>query len=320
MPQVVVTDATFPSLSHERAVATRHGAELREARCKSEADVIAAASGTDVLIVQFAKVTRAAIEKLAPGATIVRYGIGLDNIDLMAARERGVKVAYVPDYATGEVADHTATLILTAVRKIIPLDRSVREGTWDTVGVARPIQSFSESIVGFFGFGRIGREVFVRLKPFGFRAIVSDPYADAATLSAVGARAVDLESLFSTADIITLHAPLTEATRHVVNAERLARMKPTAVVVNTARGALIDPAALETALADKRIAGGALDVFEEEPLPANSSLRRFPNVIVTPHAAWYSSRAVEQLQSLAADEVDRHLSGRPARCPAPMPA
>jgi len=319
MPRIVVTDATFPSLDHERAVAARHSAQLEEARCKSEADVVAAASGTHVLLVQFAKVTRSAIEKLAPNAAIVRYGIGLDNIDLIAAQERGIRVVYVPDYATGEVADHTATLILTALRKIIPLDRSVREGSWDAVGIARPIQSFSESTIGFIGFGRIGREVFARLKPFGFSALVADPYTDATTLSAAGARAVELNTLFSRADVITLHAPLTDATRHVVNAERLACMKPTAVVVNTARGALIDPAALEKALAEKRIAGAALDVFEEEPLPQTSGLRRFPNIILTPHAAWYSSRAIDQLQAFAADEVDRHLSGRPARCPAPIP-
>jgi len=320
VPRIVVTDATFPALDHERAVAARHGARLEEARCKTEADVIAAANGTHVLIVQFAKVTRQAIEKLAPGAAIVRYGIGLDNINLIAAREQGIKVAYVPDYATGEVADHTAALILTTLRKIIPLDRSVREGAWDAVGVARPIQSFSQSTAGFVGFGRIGREVYGRLKPFGFSAIVADPFTDPTTLAAAGASAVDLDNLFSTADVITLHAPLTDATRHVVNKERLARMKPNAVIVNTARGGLIDPAALEEALAEKRIAGAALDVFEEEPLPANSGLRRFPNVILTPHAAWYSSSAVEKLQALAADEVDRHLSGQPARCPAPIPS
>jgi len=320
MPRIVVTDATFPSLDHERAVAARHGAKLEEARCQSAADVIAAARGTNILIVQFAKVTREAIEQLAPGGAIVRYGIGLDNIDLMAARDRAIRVAYVPDYATGEVADHTAALILTALRKIIPLDRSVREGVWDAVGVARPVPSFSESTVGFVGFGRIGREVFARLRPFGFSAIVADPYTDAATLSASGARAVDLDTLFSTADVITLHAPLTEATRHLVNTQRLKLMKPTAALINTARGGLIDPAALETALAEKRIAAAALDVFEEEPLPLTSGLRHLSNAILTPHAAWYSSRAIDQLQILAADEVDRHLSGRPARCPAPMPS
>jgi D-3-phosphoglycerate dehydrogenase len=216
------------------------------------------------------------------------------------------------------VADHTATLILTALRKIIPLDASMRAGQWDPVGVSRPMRSFQQSTVGFVGFGRIGREVHARLRPFGFTGLVFDPYADAAALEALQAKAVDLDTLFSTADVIALHAPLTPATKHIVNAERLKRMKPTAVIVNTARGALIDTAALEQALADKRIGGVALDVFEEEPLPADSKLLRFSNVILTPHAAWYSAQSVERVQALAADEVDRHLSGRPARCPAPM--
>lgn len=318
MPRVVVTDATFPSLDHERTAAGRHGAELEEARCKSEEDVVAAAADTDVLLVQFAPVTRKAIAKLAPNAAIVRYGIGLDNIDLIAARDLNIKVAYVPDYATGEVADHTAALILAALRKIVPLDRSVRDGKWDPVGVAKPVKSFAESVVGFVGFGRIGREVHARLQPFGFTSIVSDPFADAASLAAIKARSVDLDTLFSTADVITLHAPLTTATRHIVNEYRLSQMKSTAVVVNTARGALIDPAALERALQEKRIGGAALDVFEQEPLPDDCGLRRCPNLILTPHAAWYSTRSAEQLQALAANEVERHLSGQPPRCPAPI--
>lgn len=319
MPRVVVTDATFPRLDHERAVIARHGAELEEARCKSEEDVVAAATGADVLLVQFAKVTRKALTKLASNAVVVRYGIGLDNLDLLAARELGIKVVYVPDYATGEVADHTAALILTALRKIIPLDQSVRDGGWDAVGTARPVKSFAESVAGFVGFGRIGREVHSRLQPFGFSSIVYDPYTPSATLSGMNARSVDLDELFATADVVTLHAPLTPATHHVVNAQRLGRMQPTAVVVNTARGGLIDPTALEEAISAGRIGGAALDVFETEPLPADSGLRRLANVILTPHAAWYSTRSAEQLQALAADEVDRHLSGRPARCPAPLP-
>lgn len=320
MPRVVVTDATFPRLDHERAAATRHGASFVEARCKTEADVIVAAEGADVLVVQFAKVTEAAIERLSRHATIIRYGIGLDNLDLKAARDLGITVAYVPDYATGEVADHTATLILSLLRKIIPLDRSVRAGQWDPVGVSKPLQGFSDSIIGFVGFGRIGREVHARLVPYGFKSVVADPYAEASTLASLKVRAVELDELFSTADVITLHAPLSPATQHIVNARRLAQMKPNAVVVNTARGGLIDPVALQAALAANRIAGAGLDVFEQEPLPADSPLRNCPNLILTPHAAWYSTRAAEALQTLAADEIDRALSGRPPRCPAPVPA
>jgi D-3-phosphoglycerate dehydrogenase / 2-oxoglutarate reductase len=316
--KIVVTDVTFPSLDHEIAVAQSHGVTLEEARGFSGKDLANAVRGADVLLVQFAQITNEVIEQLAPNAAIVRYGLGLDNIDLKAAQRCGIRVAYVPDYATGEVADHTATLILTALRKIIPLDRSVRAGQWDPVGICRPMASFSQSVVGFVGFGRIGREVHARLQPFGFTSIVSDPYADIATLNAARAQTVDLETLFSTADVVTLHAPLTPATRHLVNTVRLKLMKSTSIIVNTARGGLIDTAAMEAALAGRHIGGAALDVFEEEPLPAESILRELPNVILTPHAAWYSAHSAQRVQALAADEVDRHLSGRPARCPAPI--
>ena len=319
MPRVVVTDATFPNVDRERLAAIRHGASLEEARCSSAEDVVSAATNTDVLLVQFATVSRAALEKLAPNAIVIRYGIGLDNIDLSAARQLGVKVAYVPDYATGEVADHTASLILSALRKVMALDRSVRQGAWDAVGAARPIKSFAESTVGFVGFGRIGREVHARLQPFGFTSIVFDPNVDGATLASLKARNVDLDTLFASADVITLHSPLTPATHHIVNARRLGQMKSSAVIVNTARGALIDTSALVESLRAGQIAGAALDVFEQEPLPADSGLRTLTNTILTPHAAWYSTRAAEQLQALAADEVERHLSGRPPRCPAPLP-
>ncbi len=318
MPRIVVTDATFPRLDHERAVAARHGAELTEARCTSAEDVVAAAAGADVLLVQFAQVTSDAIGQLPPNAAIVRYGLGLDNIDLKAAERRGIRVAYVPDYATGEVADHTAALILAALRKLFPLDRSVREGRWDPVNVARSTQAFSQCTVGFVGFGRIGREVHARLKPFGFSALVSDPQVDVQLVESLGAHAVELDMLFSAADVVTLHAPLTSQTRHLVDARRLRSMRPNALLVNTARGALIDSAALAEALLEGIIGGAALDVFEEEPLPSSSKLRALPNVILTPHAAWYSAQSTDRVQSLAADEVDRALSGRPPRCPAPV--
>jgi D-3-phosphoglycerate dehydrogenase / 2-oxoglutarate reductase len=317
MPRIVVTDATFPSLKHERLVAQRYGAILEEAHCKNEADAIAAATGTDVLIVQFAKITPKVIAALNPNATIVRYGIGLDNIDLKYARERNIKVTYVPDYATAEVADHTAALILAALRKIITLNQSVRSGVWDAVGMAQPVKSFLESTAGFLGFGRIGREVHLRLQAFGFKSIVFDPYANAATLSELNARSVDLTTLFSESDVLTLHSPLNSQTHHIVTSRRLGQMKANAIIVNTARGGLIDPDALFEALSCGRIAGAALDVFEQEPIPPDSKLFQLPNIILTPHAAWYSTRAIETLQSLVADEVDRHLSGREPRCLAP---
>jgi D-3-phosphoglycerate dehydrogenase len=318
MPRVVVTDASYPDLDRERAVAARHGAQFLAADCKSADQVLKAVSGADVVLVQYARITDEVLAQLAPRALVVRYGLGLDNIDLQAARRRGVRVAYVPDYATSEVADHTVALMLTALRKVIALDRSVREGAWDASAICAPMPSLAQTVVGFVGFGRIGRQVYERLKAFGFAALVSDPFAATTDLQALGATPVSLEELFTLADVVTLHAPLTSDTQHIVNASRLATMKRTAVIINTARGGLIDTSALEDALANNRIAGAALDVFEQEPLPAASRLRTLPNIILTPHAAWYSEAAAERVQALAADEVDRALSGKPPRRPAPL--
>lgn len=317
MKRITLTGATFPGFEAEQAVAKRHNAAFEAKDCKTPEDVVAAATGSDVLLVQFAPVTSEAIAALNPGAAIVRYGIGLDNIDVVAAHRHGVRVAYVPDYATGEVADHSATLLLSALRKLFPLDRSVREGIWDPVGIAKPMPAFSDSVVGFVGLGRIGRELWARLRPFGFHAVVCDPYVGADEALALGVEMVDAETLLSRADAITLHCPLTNETRHFINDTSLARMKPTAVLVNTARGGLVDTAALAAALGRGELAGAALDVFEDEPLAMDCPLRSAPNLILTPHVAWYSAQAAIRVQELAADEIDRHLSARPARCPAP---
>lgn len=320
MARVVVTDATFPALEHEREAAEKSGATFELLRDTSEANLVAAARDANVLVVQFAAVGRRVIDALAPNATVIRYGVGLDNIDLYAANERGVQVAYIPDYAVGEVADHTAGLILTLLRKIIPLDRSVRARQWDAVGVSKPLKAFSNSVIGFIGFGRIGQEVYTRLKPFGFQAVAHDPAADPQTLLSLGVDSVGLDKLFSFSDVVTLHAPLTEDTRCIVNSERLKQMRSTAVLVNTARGELVASEQLADALLTGEIAGAALDVFEQEPIPDGSALLKCPNLILTPHAAWYSDRAIETLQVLAADEITRALSGRPPRCPAPLQA
>ncbi len=316
MKTIVLTDTTFPAFVAEQAVATRIGAAFVRRECGARV-LPEIAAGADVLLVQFAVVDAAAIAAMPRGAAIIRYGIGLDNIDLDAAAKHGVRVAYVPDYATGEVADHAAAMLLAALRKIMALDRSVRAGAWDPVGVARPMPAFQESTLGLIGFGRIGREVQARLAPFGFRAIVHDPMLDKITAQAMGVEWVGLDSLFTRADAISLHCPLSPATRHLVDAARLATMKSTAMIVNTSRGGLIHAGDLAQALGAGTIAGAALDVFEDEPLPADSPLRDAPNLILSPHAAWYSRESAGRVQTLAADEIERHLTGQPARCPAP---
>lgn len=313
---VVVTDYSFPTLHHEQAAAG--DARFTAHQCRDAESVAVAVTGADVAVVQFAPMTRAALERLAPGARVIRYGVGFDNIDVKAAAELGIKVAYVPDYCTDEVADHTATLLLASLRKLATLDASIRAGQWAAVAVCKPMRSFKESTVGFLGLGRIGRAVMERLRPFGFSFLVFDPALPDADLAALGARkATSTDILFESVDALALHAPSTPATRGIVNTANLARMRSHAVVVNTARGDLIDPVALAAALRNGQIAGAALDVFDREPLPADHVLRDVPHLQLSPHAAWYSDTSIDRLQALAADEIRRALAGQPVRSPVP---
>lgn len=315
--RVVVTDYTFPALAREQAAAEAAGARFEAHRCRSAAEVAAAIRGADVAVVQFAPCPAEAVAGLAPGATLLRYGIGYDNIDVAAARARGVHVGYVPDYCIAEVADHSVAMLLTLLRRIVPMDRSVRQGRWDAVGVARPLRPLADTVVGFLGLGRIGREVLARLRPFGCRFLVADPALDAPAAAALDVEACGAGALFAGADALLLHAPAVAGTVGIVNRATLATMRPHAVIVNTARGRLVDEAALAAALAEGRIGGAALDVFESEPLPAGSPLREAPNLILTPHAAWYSDAAIDRLQGLVAADIARALEGGAPRCPVP---
>ncbi|HEY0920920.1 C-terminal binding protein [Devosia sp.] len=315
--RVVVTDYTFPSLGREQAAAEAAGAAFEAFQCKSADEVAQAVRGADVAVVQFAPCDAAAIAGLAPGATLLRYGIGYDNIDVAAAAAQGMPVGYVPDYCIAEVADHTATLLLTLLRKLVPLDASVRQGRWDAVAVARPLRPFDATTVGFLGFGRIGREVCARLAPFGFHFIAADPALQDAEAAQLGIRRVSTEALFREADALSLNAPAVPETIGIVNRDTLRLMQPHAVIVNTARGKLIDEPALAEALHAGRIAGAGLDVFDSEPLPADSPLRGAPGLLLSPHAAWYSEAAIDRLQQLVAQDIAAALAGGRPRRPVP---
>jgi D-3-phosphoglycerate dehydrogenase len=316
MTRVVVTDATFPSLEPEEAAARAAGAAFVRASCTTDAEVAAAVAGASVAVVQFAPFGPAAAAALAPGATVIRYGVGYDNLDLAALAAHGVAAAYVPDYCTEEVADHTAAMLLALLRKLPAFDASVRTGRWEPVAIGRPLRPFAETTVGFLGFGRIAQGVAKRLAPFGFRFLAADP-AFAPGPEAPPVTPVGFDALLAGIDAVSLHAPATPATVGVIGPATLARLRPGAVLVNTARGDLIDAAAVAAALGAGRLAGAALDVFPTEPLPADSPLRSAPNLLLSPHAAWYSDAAVARLQSLVADEIARALAGRPPRRPIP---
>ncbi|KPP83676.1 MAG: D-3-phosphoglycerate dehydrogenase [Rhodobacteraceae bacterium HLUCCA08] len=317
--RVVVTDYTFPALEAEQAAARDGGADFDAHHCKTDAEVAGAVAGADVAVVQFAAFGALSAQAVKPGATVIRYGVGYDNIDLAAAAAAGLRVGYVPDYCADEVADHTAAAILALLRKLVPLDASVRAGDWAAVKVAKPMKPFSDTIVGFFGLGQIGRAVRARLAGFGFDFLAADPGLTEAQTTETGVTLVSADALLARSDIISLHAPSTAQTTGFFNAERLARMQPHAMLVNTARGQLIDEADLARALSDGTIGGAALDVFGSEPLPADSPLRGAPNCLLSPHAAWYSEAAIGRLQGLVAQDIARALRGEGPRKPVPMP-
>lgn len=313
--KVVITDYTFPSVDVEQKVLSSVGVAVEDYQCKSEEEVVAAVQGAKVVLAQFAPIGRPALEVLAEDATIVRYGVGVDNIDVEAAKELGVSVSYVPDYCVDEVADHTVALLLTLLRKVKVFDEGVRSGDWGAVGLAKPLPPLQKTTLGLIGLGRIGRAVLERLRPFGVRFVVYDPFLSLEEASELGVSLTDLEPLLAESDAISLHVPLTQETTHLLNRERMNSMKSNAVVVNTARGGLIDLEALAEALETGDIGGAALDVFEEEPLPPESTLRDLSNILLSPHAAWYSEDSMPRLQRLVAEEAVRALQKEPLRCP-----
>ncbi|HHG89156.1 MAG TPA: C-terminal binding protein, partial [Devosia sp.] len=265
--------------------------------------------------VQFAPFGAEAAKAVAPGATIIRYGVGYDNIDLEAARNEGLKVGYVPDYCVEEVAAHTAASALALLRKIMPLDHCVRAGEWAAVKYSAPLKSFPDTVFGFFGLGQIGQAVLSCLQGFGFSFIVCDPALGETSAAEMGVEKVNSDDLIRRSDIISLHAPANGETTGYFDLQRFAQMKNSAFLVNTARGQLIVEQDLAQALTSGEIAGAALDVFCTEPLPENSPLRHAPGLILSPHAAWYSDAAISRLQGLVAQDIARALRGEPPRKP-----
>lgn len=311
---VLITDFGFPNVDRERAAVEAAGFRLETAQCKTADDVIAAARATQAsaLIVQWAPVTEAVLAALPGLRVIMRYGIGVDNVDLAAATARSLPVCNVPDYCIDEVADHAMALALSLARQLPQTHARTCTGEWK-ITPPGPMPAFRDMTFACAGFGRIARAVLARARAFGFHLAAYDPFVPAPVFQEAGVRPLTLGDLFSTADILSLHLPLTAETRHFVGGERLTRLRPSAIIVNTSRGGLIDTEALAAALVDGRIAGAGLDVYEHEPLPAQHPLRGAPNAILTSHTAWFSAASVPRLQQLAADEVVRVLRGDPAR-------
>ena len=272
----------------------------------------------DAVVITLQKMTAQFMDLMPRCKIISRLGVGLDNIDIPAATTRGIWVTNVPDYGVDEVSTHAAALMLTLLRGIPQLVNNTRNGKWDA-SVARPIRRFSEQTVGVMGFGRIGRAFATKAKGFGVRVIAYDPLIPADAIRATGAEPVDQATIFRQSDFISLHLPLTDETKHIVNAATLAMMKPTAYIINTARGGLVDEAALLAAVRSDQIKGAGLDVLSSEPPakdnPVLAELLKDERILVTPHFAWYSEEAMIDMRARGADEVVRILSGQAPRSP-----
>jgi D-3-phosphoglycerate dehydrogenase / 2-oxoglutarate reductase len=311
--KVVFTDYYYPSLDEERKVFAGTGIEIVDGkgRCVSEQDTIALVRDADAVITQFVPITRRVIGELSRCKVIVRYAIGLDNIDIRAATERRIMVANVPDYCIAEVSDHAVAMILALIRKIKVMDGEVQRGNW-SYRRAEPIRRLAELRLGLVGFGNIAREVARKARALGFQAISAyDPYVNPS--DCLGVDLAPLAVLLESSDIVSIHAPATPETHHLIDGPALARMKPGAFLVNTSRGALVSEPDLCRALQEGRLAGAALDVLEDEVKIQGNPLAGRDNIILTPHMAWYSTGSVAELQRKVAEQVRQTiLEGQPS--------
>jgi D-3-phosphoglycerate dehydrogenase len=309
MFKVAVTDYTFPDLSVEEKILSAAGARVEAAHARTVPEVIAICADADAVITQFAPVNAEVIATLSKARVIVRYGIGVDNVDLAAAKGRGIPVSNIPDYCIEEVADHTLSFILALVRQVVPVALTIRNGEWKLGVPLETMRCLRDMTVGIVGFGRIGREVVKRLVPFGCKILVFDPIAKAEAIAQAGAQAATLDQLIEQSDLLSLHCPSTPETRGFINTKRFAQMKRGILLVNASRGDLIVGNDLIEAVKSGQVGSAALDVTSPEPLPVDSPLRAFPQVIIHPHIASASVPSVQRLRHTAAELAARVLRG-----------
>ncbi|WP_224337626.1 C-terminal binding protein [Haloprofundus halobius] len=297
---IVVTDWDFPDLSVEQSVVADTDVTLVSAQAETPSEVIDAAEGADGLLVQYAPVTEEVLEALGVDA-VGRYGIGVDNVDVDAATARGVYVLNVPDYCLDEVPTHALSLLLACARRVAQYDHEVKSGTWDWTS-GRPIDRVAGSTLGLVGFGKLPRRLVDLVSGFEFEVLVYDPYVDAEEIEAAGAEKVSFGALLERSRFVSVHAPLTDETRGLFDADAFERMRDDAVLVNTARGGLVDVDALVTAVDEGHIAGAGIDVLPEEP-PEPTPPLDHPNIVYTPHVAWYSEQSSTEMRRRVTEDV-----------------
>lgn len=306
--KVALVHTIFPKLDIEYEEIEKAGGELVVAKDQTEEEIIRVVKDADAILTVYSEVTEKIIDAAKKCKIIVRTGIGTNNIDVDAATKRGIYVANVPDYCFDEVSDHTVTLALALSRKIVLLNQKVKRGEWNFEG-AQPILAIRGQTFGLIGFGNISKFVAQKVKVFGLNVIAYDPYVKSEDVEGMGIKMVDFRTLLKESDFVSLHTPLTEETKYIINGEALKLMKPTAFLINTARGPLVDEKAIYKALKEKWIAGAGIDVLEQEPPVSDNPLFSLDNVIITPHAAFISDKSEVALRVKAIQEAIRGAMG-----------
>lgn len=308
--RVLVTDYVWPSTDPERAVIEAGGAELIVAPSGDEDTLIDLARDADAVMTCFAKVTERVVRAAERCAVISRYGVGVDNIAVDTATELGIIVTYVPDYCVDEVSDHVIGLMLGWNRRIVTHNDDTKRNGWGSAGLGFRIMRLRGKTFGVVGFGRIGRAAAQKATGFGMHAVASDPFVDAADMSATGVEKTDIDDLLARSHVVTLHSPLIPQTANMMGAAQFDRMRDDAFLINCARGGLIDEDALYDALTSGKIAGAGLDVLVDIAPPLDHRIIQLDNVIVTPHTAFFSQEATLELEERAAAEVIRVFDGK----------
>jgi D-3-phosphoglycerate dehydrogenase / 2-oxoglutarate reductase len=318
--KVVIADYDYGDVDIERAIVERAGFELVAAQCKTEDEVIEVARDAAAVVAQYATISARVIAELSRCRVIARYGTGVDIVDVDAATRHNILVTNAPnEWCENEVADHAMALLLAVARKVTVYDRATRDGVWQWQTGA-PIHRLRGSVLGLLSFGAIARAIAARAAGFGMLITAHDPFLSAEEITAAGVRGVPFDELVTQSDCLVIQAPLTPDTHHLFDEAQLRRMKPSAILINTARGPIVSDRALYRALSEGWIAGAGLDDIEEEPAKVrdwrpDNPLFELENVVITPHAAYYSEEAIDTVRRFAAEEVVRVLSDEPPLSP-----
>ena len=313
MFKVVAVDSVRMVPTVEKEILAEVGAELVAADCHGEEDVIRATRDAHALLVSLSPITRRVIASWSRARVVARYGIGVDTVDLEAATDHGIFVTNVPDFCYDEVSDTAMSLILAVTRKVVKMHSLVSRGVYNRK-LAMPVYKARGRTLGLLAFGRIARAVAGKAAPFGYRVLAHDPYLQPDSLAGQPVELVGLEELLARSDVLSIHVPLTAETRHLIGEPQLRRMKPTAYLVNTSRGPVVDQKALTRALQEGWIAGAGLDVLEEEPPDPRDPILGLDNVVLTPHYASYTEEAYVEVREKAARQVVQVLRGEVPTC------